>query len=51
MAECKPWDRDDYARRVQTYSVFRWFGKPNIISPLEVRERSFLKFFFVDAHE
>lgn len=31
---CRPWSRDDFAQRVESYSPIKWFGKPPALSPL-----------------
>ena len=32
---CRPWDRKDMKIRVSSFVPTRWFGKPQVISPLE----------------
>ena len=32
---CQPWNSDQFAERVRTYSLRRWLGKPLALSPLQ----------------
>ena len=33
--KCQPWNRDMFFERVSTFSVAKWFAKPERIGPLE----------------
>jgi hypothetical protein len=33
-ATCRPWSRQDFVERLQSYSSGTWFAKPEIISPM-----------------
>ncbi|CAA0818406.1 C3HC zinc finger-like [Striga hermonthica] len=39
---CRPWDRDDFFRRLSTFKSTTWFAKPQVVSPLECARRGWI---------
>lgn len=35
QVECRPWDRDDFTKRLHTFKTQWWFAKPQCLGPVE----------------
>ncbi|KAJ6796460.1 Uncharacterized protein M6B38_218625 [Iris pallida] len=39
---CRPWDRGDLMRRLATFKAMTWFGKPQVVNPVNCARRGWI---------